>query len=130
MGRIALSPMTLYTNSASVALVFPATPWFNAADAEMMRESLELLNTPAAGAIEVTVGYQLADTVNVITSTNSLATMRNSDGLTFPAAFVDYTATTGGKQLIRGVYLAKNKTGGGTTAQFCWASAIIETKLK
>lgn len=130
MGRIALTPMVVYTNSDSTALAFPATGWLNAADAEMMRESLETLNMPAATAMEVTVGYQVADVVDSISSTNALATMRNSDGLTFPSSFVDKTATTGTKQLVRGVYLAKNKAGGGTTPLFCWASATIETKMK
>lgn len=130
MAKIPLIPMIVYTNSESANLAFPATQWFNAEDWEEVREALETMNMPGSDAMEVTVGFQVANVPNAISSTNSLATMRSGDGLTFPVAWADKTATTGSKQLARGVYLAKNATEQGATARFCWAAGMIETKKK
>ena len=130
MARIPLTPLMVFSNDATNYTVFPATPWNNAVDWEMIRDGLETLNMPGATALEVIVGFQTCDVVSSPDTPVALANMRNSDGLTFPAAFVDHTADTGDKQMARGVYLAKNKVGGGSTKNFCWAGGVIETQKK
>jgi hypothetical protein len=131
MARISLAPMMVFSNDATTHTIFPATPWYPASEWELIRDGVETYNMPAATALEVSIGIEVCDVVSAPTSPpTALATMRNIDGLTFPVAFVDMTATTGPKQLVRGVYLVKNKVGGGTTKNFCWASGVIETQKK
>lgn len=128
--RIQCLPMVIFSNSDSVKTVFPCGPYSNGVDWEMVREMLETLNMPANNDMEVEVGFQTCNTPNAPDAPVALATLRSSDGLSFPGAFVDKTASTGNKQLVRPVYLAKNKAGGGSTVRWCWASGAIEIKKK
>ena len=130
MARIPLSPLIIFSNSDSNKTIFPASPWANASEWEMLREALETRNMPPNDDMEVEIGIQTCNTPNSVDNPMALSTMRSSDGLTFPGSLVDKTGNTGNKQLVRGVYLAKNKTGGGSTMRWCWACGILETQKK
>lgn len=129
--RIPLTPLVVYSMSASTWLFFPATPWDSAPDWELIREMLETMNMPGGNDLEVTIGIQTCQTPNAVdTPAVALSALRSTDGLTFPGPFVDKTGTTGSKQLVRAGYLVKNETGSGDTQRFCWASGALEVKKK
>jgi hypothetical protein len=121
--------MVIFCNSDTY-IFFPAMPYASASEAEQVRESLETRNMPGGGAMTVAVGIQAVNTPNDSDAPVPLATSRTADGLSFPGALVDKTATTGAKQLYRAGYLAKNTTTSDTTVRFCWAAGMIETQKK
>jgi hypothetical protein len=127
--RIPLAPLVVFCN-ADTYLFFPATPWMSAAEAESIREALETRNMPASNNMTLTVGMQTCNSIDAVDNAVALASSRSTDGLTYPGAFIDKTATTGNKQLVRFGYLAKNTTASDTTVRWCWASAAVETQKK
>lgn len=127
MSRHPLAPMVIFCNSDAY-IAFPATPWMDPSDWVYVREALESRNMPGSNAMTVAVGLQTAQTPDAPDAAAALATSRTTDGLTFPGAPADKSASTGNKQLVRGVYLAKNTTASDTTVRFCWVGGMIETR--
>jgi hypothetical protein len=119
----------VFCNSDSY-IFFPAMPFGSASEAEQIRESLETRNMPGGGAMTVAIGIQAVNNPNDNDAPVALAISRTNDGLSFPGALVDKTATTGAKQFFRAGYLAKNTTASDTTMRFCWAAGMIETQKK
>lgn len=129
MLRIPLPPMLVFCDSDQWR-TFPATPWGESVNFEMLREALEARNMPAGGAMTAAVGIQTCQTPDAPDAAVALAATRTSDGLTFPAAFVDKTATTGIKRSVRGVFMVKNTTALDTTLRFAWLAGWIESQKK
>ncbi len=129
MKRVPLAPLVIYCNSDAY-IAFPASPWIDASEVEMTREALETRNMPASNAMTVTLGVQTCEVPNAVDAAVALTASRTTDGLTFPVAFADRTATTASKQLARFVYLAKNTTASDTTVRFAWAVGVIQLQKK
>ena len=129
MKRVPLSPMVIFCNADSY-IAFPASPWMDASEVEMTRETLEARNMPASNAMTVTIGVQTCEVPSAVDGAVGLTASRTTDGLTFPVAFADRTATTGAKQLARFVYLAKNTTASDTTVRFAWVSGVVKLQKK
>lgn len=129
MKRIPLTPMVGFSGSDSNKF-FPASPWGDASEAETIREALETANLPSGSTMSVTVGIQVANNPDAPDAAVSLATSRTSDGLSYPGAFVDKTATTGNRQIFRAGYLVKNTGTGDNALRFCWAAGVVEIQKK
>ena len=129
MKRVPLAPLVIYCNSDAY-IAFPASPWMDATEVEMTRESLETRNMPASSAMTITLGVQTCEVPSAVDGAVALTASRSTDGLTFPVAFADRTATTGGKQLARFVYLVKNTAASDTTVRFAWAAGVVQLQKK
>lgn len=129
MRRMPLTPMVVFCN-APTNIFFPGTPFVSTDDVEVINDALETLNMPAAGAMAITIGMQVANTPDAPDAPVALTSSRTGDGLTFPVAGVDKTSTTNAKQLVRFGYLAKNTGGGDTTVRFAWAGGMVQWQKK
>jgi len=127
--RVPLSPLLVFCNADSY-IFFPATPWMNAPDAEMIREALEARNMPGSGTMTLTVGLQTCNTVDAPDAAVALATSRTADGLSFPGSFSDKSGNTGNRQLVRFGYLVKNTTTSDSTVRYAWACGAVELHRK
>jgi len=121
--------MVIFCNS-DTNIAFPATPWMDASELEMTRETRETRNMPSSNAMTVTLGVQTCDVPNTVDAAVALTASRSTDGLTFPAAFTDRSGTTGGKQLARFVYLARNTTASDTTVRLAWVAGVVQHQKK
>jgi hypothetical protein len=128
--RIPLAPMVVFCNSDTY-IFFPATPWMDAVELEMLRDALETRNMPGSNNMTIQIGLQTCQTPDAPdTPVAQLASVRTTDGLTFPVAFADKTATTGAKQLARLGYLAKNTNTSDTTLRHAWVCGRVESQKK
>ena len=118
--------MVIFVNTDTFKF-FPATTWFSAQDIDKVRDSLETLNMPAAAAMTITLGMQVANNPDAPdTPAGGLASSRTSDGMTYPIAFVDKSSTTNARQLVRFGYLAKNTTAADTTLRQAWVCGYVD----
>ncbi len=126
MRRIPLIPMVIFVNTDTFKF-FPATGWMSAQDIDKVRDSLETLNMPAAAAMTITLGMEVANNPDAPdTPAGGLASSRTSDGMTFPVAYVDKSSTTNARQLVRFGYLAKNTTAADTTLRLAWVCGFVD----
>lgn len=129
MKRSSLSPMVLFVNGDTFK-VFPATAWSEAEDVGFTRDALETMNMPASNGMTIAIGMQTCNTPDAPDAATALGSTRTADGLTFPAARVDRSASTGSKQLLRFGYLAKNTATSDTTLRLAWAAGMVQTEGK
>lgn len=130
MRKIPLAPMVVFANLDTYRW-YPATGWMNAADHEMIRDALEALNMPASGALTATIGMQTANNPDAPdVPAVALASSRTTDGMTWPVAPVDKSATTDARQLVRYGYLVKNTTATDTTLRMVWLGGFVEAGTK
>lgn len=127
MARLSLTPMVVFSNSTTY-IFFPATPWTSSTDVDFVRDSLETRNMMAGNVMNIAIGYQTCNTPDSPDAAVALASVRTSDGLTWPVAYTDQSATTNAKQFIRGGYLVKNASD--STVRQAWASGMIESQKK
>jgi hypothetical protein len=119
--------MVVFSNSTT-AIFFPASGWTSTQDFDFLRDSLETRNMMAGNVMSIQITYQTCNTPDSPDAAVALASVRTSDGLTWPVAYTDESATTNAKQFIRGGYLVKNASD--STVRQAWACGMIESQKK
>ena len=110
--RIDLGWATCYTNSPNGDGQFnPMQVYIRAPGIGKIRMGWEAHGESVANMIS-RPGFQVADVENNIVSTNTLGTdTQTSNGVKFPSAMADISATTQARQLFRGGIWVKNPAG-------------------
>lgn len=99
----------------------PAGDWMTAEEWGKVGFDFEM--RARTGLMEGAVGYQTCNVPDAPDAHVTVTTFRASNGVTFRASFTDTTGNTGGKQLVRPVWVLKLTSG--STLATCWLGGAI-----
>ena len=115
--------ITIWSSTASPTVTtIPISGWMTAVQYAKVRATLEMRGK--MGNLEVSFGYQTADSVASPDTAVQIGAYLSADGLGNPSAWSDISTITAGKQFIRFVLITRNTSG--TTTNLARVGAVLD----
>jgi hypothetical protein len=118
-------PWTTLVVASENDAFFPATPFMEAPSITTIRRALEI--AAEFGDMEVAVAYQTADVENAPDTPVAFGGFQSTIDVFYPDALTNIASVTAGKQLIRFGFVARNKSGQGTTPSMMRVGGRVES---